>query len=1104
MLHRVACRFSFFFLTSILFHYCTSPNKEVSADPLFKLLPASYTGVNFVNTVRDNAEMNILNYHNFYNGGGAAIGDLNNDGKPDIFLTSNQGENKVYFNEGNFKFRNVTASSNIASKHKWHTGVSLVDINADGWLDIYVCNAGIVPGDDRSNELFINQKNGTFKEEAEAYGLADKGTSTQAIFFDYDHDDDLDCFVLNNSPSSINNYGYKRNLRNNRDAVNGDRLYKNNNGKFTDVSAQAGIYGGEIAFGLGVAAGDVNNDGWDDMYVCNDFFERDYLYINQHDGTFKEVITEAMRHISNGSMGCDMADINNDGSLDIFTAEMLPESDYRLKTNVRFDDYDVANARDQLDMHHQFTANSLQLNNNDGYFSEVAQVAGVDATGWSWGSLFFDFNNDGNKDLFVTNGLKRDLTDQDFISYFNNADVMGKIRTREFGLQDILEKMPSVPIDNYGFINQQNLLFKKQSEQLGFAIPSFSNGAAYGDLDNDGDLDLVVNNIDTTAFIYKNTSSEKNKNRFLKVVLKSNEGNTLGYGAKILVYAKNKVQLLHQQPSRGFQSSSEPVLLFGMDTTTTADSLIVQWPNQEQQVFKNVQTNQTITCHQSDAVKETIYKKQTTPIFKEEGERLLAGSNRHRENTFVDFDVERLLPKLISTEGPKLAVSDVNGDGLQDFYMGSSTGDTAKIFIQQKDGHFNYKLQPAFIADKTYESTGAEFFDADNDGDNDLVVASGGNIALPGSPFLQPRLYINDGKGNFTRNTNWTSVSFNASCIRVGDFDNDGRPDIFIGARNIPGNYGMPPSSVLLRNEGNGRFADVTSSVANDLTKAGMVTDARWADLDNDGKPELVLVGDWMPVTVFKYQKEKLVRFYEVPNSAGWWNCLTVADINKDGRPDLVAGNFGLNSNIKADKDHPAKLYVSDFDNNDQSECIPVYYKTDGKAYPYNLKGEIEGVVPSVKKKFLHYAAFAGKTIHEIFTPEQLDKATVLSVTETRTSVFINKGKGGFDMTPLPVMAQLSPTFNILINDINNDGINDLYITGNFYGLKPQTGRLDANYGTVLLGSNQGYTYLSPAESGLFIKGEVRDATTIKDKAGAVKILAAVNNDRLRVFSKMK
>ena len=1083
-----------FFLIS-----CKSPDPTSSRNTLFQLMAPAQTGIQFSNTILDSREMNIFNYHNFYNGGGVAIGDVNNDGKSDIFLTSNMGGVKLYLNKGNWQFQDVTEQSGVSSSHPWHTGVTMADVNGDGWLDIYVSNAGFINGNSTANELFINQGNGKFKEEAQLYGLDDKGQSTQAVFFDYDHDGDLDCFILNNSQRSFDSFGYDSSLRNKRDPVNGDRLYRNDNNRFTDVSAECGIFGSEIGFGLGIAVADINNDGWEDIYVANDFFERDYLYINQHNGTFREVANEDIGHMSQGSMGVDIADVNNDGWVDIFTTEMLPESDFRLKTTIKFDEFDVVNAKNQLTFNHQLTTNCLQLNNQDGTFSEIAQLAGVDATSWSWSVLNFDFDNDGWKDIFICNGIYKDLTNQDFLEFLNTS----RLNNHGLQLDELLRKLPSVPLSNYAFVNQRDYSFKNEARQLGLDGTSFSNGAAYGDLDGDGDLDLVVNNINQPVSVYRNRASEELGHHYLQVKLKGGEKNPFGFGTKVKIYSKGNQQVVEEMPVRGFQSSVDPLLHFGLGSEVKVDSLIVEWNDNSRQLLKNIRGDTIVTVYQKDAKPFSPVSVGMRTWFADCSNESIGNNIRHRENQFLDFDSEKLIPKMLSTEGPKIAVADVNGDGQEDFYLGSAVGDTAKLFIQ-KNGKFLLSLQQAFVSDKYYENIGAEFFDADGDGDMDLVVGSGGNQVKIGSPYLLVRLYLNDGHGNFTKaGTGWPSVSINSSCVRVGDFNGDGKPDLFVGARNVPGSYGVLPSSALLQNMGNGKFEDVTASAAPQLASLGMVTDARWADIDNDGQSELLVVGDWMPLKVLKFSRGRLQRIDSLPNSSGWWNCLTIADIDDDGDLDIIAGNNGLNSRIKADKDHPAKLFVEDFDQNGQTECVPVFYKSDGKAYPYHLKGEIESALPGLKKKFLRFDAYAGKSIEEIFTPAELKQASVLSVDETRSSVFINDGKGAFVIKPLPIRAQFAPVFGVQVIDINHDGVKDLFLVGNFFGLKPQGGRFDASYGTALLGNKKGdFTYSTPNETGLFIKGEARDVKLLNTANGPL-IIVAINDASPYVFKKV-
>ncbi len=1085
---------------------CSDTNNSDQAYTLFKQLPSSETGISFNNAVTDSSNFNIFNYRNFYNGAGVGIGDINNDGLPDIFFTSNQGTNHLYLNKGNWKFEDISARAGIQGIHKWHTGVAMADVNGDGWLDIYVSNSGDIKGNNRQNELYINLHNETFSEQAGAYGLDDKGIGTQAAFFDYDKDGDLDCFVLNNSFRPIESFGFDRRVRHIRSESGGHRLYQNDNNHFYDVSDKAGIYGSEIGFGLGVSVGDVNNDSWADIYVSNDFFEKDYLYINQGNGSFKENIEEATGHVSLASMGSDIADINNDGFLDIFTTDMLPESDYRLKTTTRFDDYDVNNAKLRNDFHHQLEKNCLQLNNGDGTFSEIADMAGVMATDWSWGALSFDFDNDGWKDIFVSNGISKDLTDQDFLNYFGNDATRQQVLKEGFEYKSFLDKMPVTPVSNYAFLNKKDLTFENKSAEFGLGTPSFSNGAAYGDLDGDGDLDLVVNNENQPAFVYRNMVSESDAAHFLKVILKGNTANTAGIGSRVIVYAAGTEQVQELMPSRGFQSSVEPVLNFGVGKVVHIDSLLVQWPDNRYQVLYNITADTSLILNQSEASssgKPSAEEHQA--LYADVTNAVISGNIDHRENNFIDFDREKLIPKMLSAEGPRLTVADVNADGLEDFFIGGAAGDTGKIFIQTSSGRFIQTRQYALIQDYEYEDAGAEFFDADGDGDWDLVVASGGNEHANASLNLLTRLYLNDGKGNFSRALNgWPVVPLNASCVRVGDMDNNGRPDVFIGGRSIPGAYGKRPSSVLLKNMGKGRFADVTATVSPELLTLGMVTDAHWADFNNDGKQELGITGDWMPLCIFSFNNGYLRKVKEVTNSSGWWNCLSIADINHDGKVDIIAANNGLNSKVRADKEHPASLYVNDFDGNGSVECVPVYYKSDGKAYPFNLYGEMVSQMPSLRRKFSKYSQYAGAPVEEVFSAKQLKTAEKLIVKETQTGIFLNDGKGNFSFEPLPQRAQMAPVYAVLAMDMDTDAKTDLVLGGNFYGLKPEVGRYDASYGVSLFNKGAGnFVYKAPSTTGLFFKGEIRDIKKIRTPKGDY-ILVARNNEPLQIFSRTK
>ncbi len=1094
-------------ISAFVFYSCKFGKDDVQ---LFKKLTPNETKINFSNNITETKDFNILDYLYFYNGGGVAAGDINNDGLTDLFFVSNQGKNKLYINkgvkDGNPTFEDISEKAGIEGFSDWKTGVTMADINGDGLLDIYVCAVGNYKGLEGSNELYINNGDLTFTEKSNEYGLDFTGFSTQAAFFDYDKDGDLDMYLLNHAVHNTRSYD-RVNTRMLKDNEAGDYLYRNDGGKFVDVSKESGIYQAAMGYGLGISVADINNDGWLDIYVSNDFHEDDYYYVNQKNGTFSEEVKDHFKHLSRFSMGSDIADINNDNFQDIMTLDMYPEDEKVEKSSVGEDPLDIYLYKLQFGYFNQYSRNCLQLSMSGKKFADIAPSAGVAATDWSWSTLMADYDGDGIKDIFISNGILRRPNDLDYLKFIIADSLHYNLPTSEKLDKEAIDKMPSGKVHNYLYKGTKELRFQDKSKVWGFEENNISNGAVYADLDNDGDLEVITNNLNEPASIYLNQSNELLKNNYIKLKFKGNDKNTFGIGAKVMIKTKNGHQLQQLMPTRGFMSSVEPSLIFGIGDAANIESLTVIWENQKMQVIKNPKINSTLLLNQNDAQLDGSNYRYDAPekqIFTNVSDSVNLAF-KHEENVYFDFGRELLIPFKVSIEGPKMAVGDVDGDGLEDFYVGGAKYQAGALYLQKQTG-FVLSPQAAFKADSLQEDVDALLFDADGDKDLDLYVVSGGNEFYDTMPQQLDRLYINDGKGNFSRNTAALPPMFdNKSCVKPYDFDKDGDIDLFVGGRVLGYNYGKSPKSYLLVNNGKGKFSDMTEKLAPELRQAGMITDAAWADIDKDGDADLTVVGDWMPIKIFENNQGKFSPIEtELDEKNGFWSSITAADFDKDGDIDFVVGNLGTNTKFRKDPNGQLKMLIKDLDDNKANDHILAYNRGDDW-YPVNSKDELGKQMPSIiNKKYVEYKDFAGKTIDEIFTKKQLKDADEKLVNTFESVYLENQGNKTFKMTYLPSLAQVSKIMSLYTEDVNRDGFPDVIIGGNFSGANMYQARYDGFFGMILYSNGKGkFTESIPTENGFLIDGDVRDIKTLNTPQGKLYLVSR-NNDKLQFFKKIK
>ncbi len=1098
-------------------NFFSCQNKS-NAPVIFKALIGSETGLNFNNKVTPTQDFNIFNYMYYYNGGGIGAGDFNNDGLIDVFFAANQGNNKIYLNRGKLHFEDITSKAGIPQLGSWCTGVSIVDINNDGLLDIYISTVGTIHHSDHRNQLLIcigidSEGIPHYKEEAKQYGLDFQGYSTQAVFFDLDGDGDLDMFLLNHTVHETGTFGDRKTLSLKFNPLTGDRLYRNDQGHYTDITKTSGILSSVIGYGLGACVSDINLDGEPDLYIGNDFHENDYLYFNHH-GVLKEELNDHIMHTSQFSMGVDVADINNDGYPEIISMDMMPYDNYILKRSEGEDEYDLFYEKLKYGYNFQYTRNNLQYNRRNGMFSEIGVFSGVFATDWSWSSLWMDFDNDGLKDLFISNGIPKRLNDIDYIHYVSDDAVQSKIRSNNLNQVDmsLIDKFPEIKIPNKFYHNQGSLHFEDIGDQVGNNMPTYSNGAVYADFDNDGKMDILVNNINDEAIVYHNIYSNTNGNStsssYVDITLKGSKQNVNALGAKIVLFTKRgtkgkgDIRTYEKYPVHGFMSSMEIPIHIGLEKTTL-DSAFLIWPdNTFQRINLNHSSHSISFTYRSGLPnfnynKITNYKPNNTPLLKDITQE--TGINFvHHENDFQEFNREQLIPHMVSTEGPALAIGDINHDGFDDIFIGGSKLTKSALFIQQTSGKFIRSPQPDLDLDSTYEDVGASWVDINRDGFIDLIIASGGNEFYGQDEHLTPRVYLNDGHSHLKRlNNAFKNIFLNASEVAPYDFNTDGFTDLFIGGRSVPYEYGLLPRSYIFKNDGTGKFVDVTASLAPELSKVGMVTSALWFDIDQDGDQDLLISLEWGEIVAFMNEHGHFIKKI-LSDQKGWWNFILPVDLDHNGKIDLIVGNLGLNNRLKdASKVNPIRLYYNDFDDNGKKEQILTYY-LNGKEIPFANLGELEKQMPSLKKRFLYAGDFAKASLKEIFDPSKLEHSEVLEANYLSNAVLMNQGNLRFITKALPLEAQFSPLKDAVVIDANGDSLPDILLMGNFYENNIQMGRYDSDFGTILVNKGKGNFQVENL-NGMIVKGQVRHIKPIKIGKKNAFILAK-NNDSLKII----